>query len=391
MDEFAQSRADDDLFDDDIIPIEPTEVKAAVKTLPKQVQDISLEGAPKGPAAGTHHHRGYNARGARGRGERGRGSERANSRQQSSALQESKYAPALRQSKHALAASAPTASTPTAVQLNLSQPTEGGCAVPPTPTKDPEDQTTADLAHRTKPSTPGRPPAVRGDRTATGGIKKPKLTKEELTAILEKAGERSKTRSDRHAREKADAADFAERESAAEQERIKDAANRRAMEGEREKNRARKMAVMGRREWDAEKNEDFKGASGRTRGNYTRGANGGVPGNLVQQPDDDLKQYRWNGDRGVNRGQGRRRGGESGRGASEVTSNYRNGAGVRPDVAAEIEFPALPATTKGNGDKPTAKRVEQDKASPEVGSATTGPDSWADQVEMSEATKPSGG
>ena len=111
------------------------------------------------------------------------------------------------------------------------------------------------------------PPAVRGDRTATGGIKKARLTEEELNEKLAAAKERSHNRSAAHARAQADADSFEERERIAQQKRSKDAVSRKVMDNEREKNRARKMAVMGGREWDAEKNaEDFQGSSSRGRG-----------------------------------------------------------------------------------------------------------------------------
>ena len=390
MDEFAQSRADDDLFDDDFIPIEPTDEDTAPTRLAHQVKDISLENAPRGPAADIHHQRGNDQRGndqrgdrGRGRGGRGRGVERVNSRQQqNSTLLQSKYAPAQVQSDPARAALPPTTNPSI-----TSKPAEGELQSTPEAVTDgaeaPENATPTLPAD---PSIPARPPAVRGDRTATGGIKKPKLTEEELTAKLAAAKTRSENLSAAHARAEADAANFAERERAAAQKRVKDAANRKVMEGEREKNRARKMAVMGGREWDAAKNEeDFKFASrGRAGAQSHRGANGGVRTGGGEAFDDDLSQYQWKDDRGGDRGRGRGRGRRGGRGMERGAGggrlDRRDGGAGQADVIAAADFPSLPAIT--------VRRAVQNGSSSEVMSPTAGAGSWADQVEVSEAAKP---
>lgn len=389
MDEFAQSRADDDLFDDDIVPVESTEEDVQVEPVAGQVQDISLESAPKGPSAETHCHRGYGPRGGdrgRGRGGRGRGVERVNSRQPNSALLQSKYAPAPTRPNPAPVASAPAA-TPSDPPKSSADESEAASL----PTTDPQDQTTLALAPPTEPSNPARPPAVRGDRTATGGLKKPKLTEEELTAKLAAAKTRSENLSAAHARAEADAASFAERERAAAEKRVQDVANRKVMEGEREKNRARKMAVMGGREWDAEKNEeDFRMASrGGSRGNNPRGANGGVRASRELFPDDDLRQYQWKEDRGGPRGgRGRRRDRGSDRSVPGGRADQRNSAAHQLDVAGEADFPFLPASTKPKDNRSASTRQGQNKSSSEVLSPTAGAGSWADQVEVSEAAKP---
>jgi hypothetical protein len=385
MDEFAQSRADDDLFDDDFVPIESTDEDTAPTRLANQVKDISLENAPKGPAADIHYQRGNDQRGERGRGRggRGRGIERVNSRpQQNSALLQSKYAPVQVQPD-------PAPPPPTAHPSDPSKSAEGESKSTPEvgiSVEAPENPTPTLPAD---PSTPARPPAVRGDRTATGGIKKPKLTEEELTAKLAAAKTRSENLSAAHARAEADAANFAERERAAAQKRVKDAANRKVMEGEREKNRARKMAVMGGREWDAAKNEeDFNVASrGRAGGQYHRGANVGVRTGGQEAFDNDLSQYQWKDDRGGDRGRGRGRGRRGGRGmergAAGGRTDRRDGGAGQADMIAAADFPSLPATTAG--------RTEQNTSSSEVMSPTAGAGSWADQVEVSEAAKPKGG
>ncbi|ERF76536.1 hypothetical protein EPUS_09017 [Endocarpon pusillum Z07020] len=394
MDEFAQSRADDDLFDDDIIPIEPTKENAGVETIAKKVRDISLKNAPKGPAAETNHHRANDPRGgrSRGRGGRGRGVDRADSGQPSSSLLQSKYA-------HAPAPApidpdpAPLATSPAAIPSDVPKSADGEPEPASEPVDGPEDKGAPSPVPTTEPITPARPPAVRGDRTATGGIKKPKLTEEELTAKLAAAKTRSENRSAAHARAEADAASFNERERAAAEKRVKDAANRKVMEGEREKNRARKMAVMGGREWDAEKNEDdFKMASrGRGRGNYVRGANGGVRASHEEIQDEDLRQYQRRDNRGGGRGRGKRGGRGSEHGAAGGRAGRGNGAAGQPDITADVDFPSLPATTKPRDDTSTARRQQPNKTSSEVISPIAGAGSWADQVEVSEAAKPKGG
>jgi hypothetical protein len=377
MDEFAQSRGDDDLFDDDIIPLEPHQ---EVDTITRHVHDISLENAPKGPAAGTHFHHGYGSRNERGRGRGGRGkgrergAERGNS-QQDSTLLESKHAPASRKPNHV-----PDAHAPSAIPSGASKSSDGKSDPTSAPENDLGDQPFPTMTPTAEPSTPARPPAVRGDRTATGGIKKPKLTEEELTAKLAAAKTRSENISAAHARAEADAASFAERERAAAAKRTQDAANRRVMEGEREKNRARKMAVMGGREWDAEKNdEDFKvAAGGRGRGSHMRSSNGGV--GLIHEAQ-----------AGAGRGQNRRRGRGSERGAPGSRGGHRNGAVYQPDLTVEADFPSLPPTARPKNEKPAAPAPEQKRTSLQVLSPTAGVGSWADQVEVSEAAKPKAG
>jgi hypothetical protein len=387
MDEFAQSRGDDDLFEDDIIPIEVPEGQEQISTVVKQVQDISLHSAPKGPAASTPSYRGYGYRGDRGRGRggRGRGLGKVNSEQTNNPLLQSKYAQPSTQSP----SPPPPAGQSSVTQDEAPKPDDAASKATPAPSTTSEDQSTSTTAPAppTEPSTPARPPAVRGDRTATGGIKKPKLTEAELSAKLAAAKTRSETLSAAHARAEADAASFVQRERAAAEKRLKDAANRKVMEGEREKNRARKMAVMGGREWDAEKDEeDFRQDSrGRGRGAYTRGANGGLRTNREREANDDLNQYQWKDGRGGGRGQGPRRGRGGERGAQRGRAENRNGAIRQPNVAAEADFPSLPANTRPRDDNTTAKRPKPETSSSEVLASTAGAGSWADQVEVSEA------
>ncbi|KAK5239380.1 hypothetical protein LTR16_012014, partial [Cryomyces antarcticus] len=141
---------------------------------------------------------------------------------------------------------------------------------PPTPLPPPQ-----------APQGPKEPtiPSVRGDRTATGGLKKPKLTEAELSAKMSSLTIKNAARTAAYERAEADAASFAEREAkSAEAMRLKQKAERQSrqvMMGERERNRQRKMGAMGGREWDAEKNEADFAAASVLRG-ARRGAHGGV-------------------------------------------------------------------------------------------------------------------
>src|SRR5271156_4378523 len=62
MEDFSQSRGDDDLFDDEIFPIEPSPQIEVVTT---QVQEISLDTAPVAP---QNHISGEASQSSRGRG-----------------------------------------------------------------------------------------------------------------------------------------------------------------------------------------------------------------------------------------------------------------------------------------------------------------------------------
>jgi hypothetical protein len=236
--------------------------------------------------------------------------------------------------------------------------------------------------------TPARAPAVRGDRTATGGIKRPKLTEEELTAKLAEAKERSQNLSAAHARAQADAASFEEREKLAQERRAKDAADRKAMDTERAQNRLRKMAGLGGREWDMEKESEESSGRGRG-GGHMRGVHGGVRYDwerrdpALEGEDVDLRQYEWNEDRGRGRGgRGRGRGGYRGRGDAW---NGHAGEKQQPDITAEAEFPVLPETTKPKDDLKKSRRPVQARTASDVPSPTEGDETWADQVESSEA------
>lgn len=362
MEEFSQSRGDDDLFDDEIVPIEPPQQD----TLSAQVQHISLQPPVASPDANKGHEFSRGSR-VRGRGAPPKAPSKKND------LAGSKWA----------TQPAP-ASTANEVPISSQEPSD-------TPTEGREplsaDDTTAVTAQPDTPvlQTPSRPAAVRGDRTGTGGVKKPKLTEDELTAKLLAAKERSQNLSAAHARAQADAASFEERERVAQENRAKEKVERRAMDNERQKNAARKAAAMGGREWDLEKNEeDFKiqnnrGGS-RQRGGQMRTMNGAT----ADRSDpglDDLSQYQWHEGRGRGRGErGRGRGGPRG-GRGDARGGSR-----QPNIKAETDFPALPGAAPVKVVKPSSLS-DAAKKTPEVLSPAAEKSSWADQVDESEAAK----
>lgn len=207
-----------------------------------------------------------------------------------------------------------------------------------------------------------RPPsAVRGDRSATGGVNKPKLTESELSARLAAAKLNNARREEAHRLAEADEASFQKREAQASQKRREEGAARRAMEGEREKNRLRKLGAQGGREWDEGK-EEQEPNSPRT-SQYRRGAHGGVSRQGGRQQDvyDDHgqgNQYHENfgqgsaprGGRGRGRGDRSRGDRGQGRGMRGRGGYYDNRHAPReplnppgpPVLNAESDFPSLP-------------------------------------------------
>ncbi|EME49718.1 hypothetical protein DOTSEDRAFT_164349 [Dothistroma septosporum NZE10] len=200
-------------------------------------------------------------------------------------------------------------------------------------------------------------PSVRGDRRATGGLRKPKLTEEELVEKMARISIKNASLTAAHARAEADAASFAEREQQAkhvtDQRRKEERKDRQQMMGEREKNRQRKLKAMEGREWDAEKRDDDFGKGGR----YDK------KGSFAGDQDDysDGREYLYRERRGTDRGHGH--GGRGARGG-----RAQNVGAPRPE-----DFPSLPDGTKSKGTS------AQPLASTTLGSSAQ--QSWADQVE----------
>lgn len=192
MDEFAQTRSPDDLFDDDFTPIDEPVIEEFIQPEPPQSRRGRNDG-PRGRGRGRpmQHHQQHN--------------------QPTPSKQLSSDTPA--------------------------HPSAAGVADGPTSTAE---------ASTTEPDTTPRPStAVRGDRSATGGTTKPKLTEDELSARLAAAKLNNAKREEAHRLAEADEASFHQREAQASQRRQEEGRARRLMDQEREKNRLRKLGAQG--------------------------------------------------------------------------------------------------------------------------------------------------
>lgn len=138
------------------------------------------------------------------------------------------------------------------------------------PMAKPADSEEVSKAPNTEPSSR----AVRGDRSATGGITKPKLTEEELSARLEAVKLNNARREAAHRLAEADEASFQKQEAQEIQKRKELGVAREAMEKEREKNRLRKLGAQAGREWDEGKEEEPIRPPGESQ--YRRGVHGGI-------------------------------------------------------------------------------------------------------------------
>ena len=341
MDEFAQTRGADDLFDDEFTPI-------AEPIVP------SINPQPQFSQRGRSNH-----------------TPRKGNRAQDSFLRQTRQQ-AAPHSSESLAA----APTDRPLDQDANSPGEADPSASP---------------HQETPQPQSKPPtAVRGDRTATGGTPKPKLTEEELSARLAAAKLNNAKRTEAHRIAEADEASFQQREAHASQKRKEEGQAKRIMNMEREKNRMRKLGAQAGREWDEGKEEvdrrDERGSQ------YRRGAHGGVMyeggrggrgrgyGAAVSeyQNDENSPDFserrggyrgRGQGDRGRARGRGRGRG----RGSLNLADETLQ---APPDPIAD--FPALPNNPKNiqaSRGKPPDTPLGQ----------TTG-ESWADEVQAAKAS-----
>ncbi|KAF8850117.1 hypothetical protein BDZ45DRAFT_680013 [Acephala macrosclerotiorum] len=344
MDEFAQSREDDDLFADEFEPVADStaiieEVKPAFAT--PQYEESAISNPPQ---ASNHapRYQGQERRGRGGRG-RGRGQERTHNQ---NGLGASRYADPPPQP-------APVSSHTPAPEAPPSQATtQSDNAPPPTEPANPIAST--------------RTPAVRGDRSATGGPAHKKLTEEELTAKMAQMAILNEKKAERHRLSEADQAAFQHREKELAKERKEKAQaekkNERLMEMERAKNRERKMKAQGGREWDSEKLEtDIVDGRGRGRSSeYVRGGHGGVirgrgaGGGLGDSrwsaAGDEVPVEEFESTRGRGRGRGGR-GGRSGRGA-------KGSGSVVPTFEDFPSLPTAPKTSSGGEVKAATEAVK---------------------------------
>jgi hypothetical protein len=198
------------------------------------------------------------------------------------------------------------------------------------------------------------PAAVRGDRSATGGVKKERLTEAQLAERMKAMSVKNAALVAAHERSLQDEAAFAQREAAAAEKRRVDRMNRQQMMGERERNRQRKMQALGGREWDAEKKEEDYAPEEARRG-AKRGAHGAIvgarqgyaqqpEGRQVEEEDQEVTGARRGGERGRGRGRGR-----GGRGGRQHDASHPNQQHDRVPVSqappTALDFPELPIAT----------------------------------------------
>ncbi|KAL8924938.1 MAG: hypothetical protein Q9208_003821 [Pyrenodesmia sp. 3 TL-2023] len=338
MDEFAQTRSPDDLFDDDFTPIDEPVIEEFIQLEPPQ-SGRGRNGGPRGRGRGRpmQHHQQHN--------------------QPMPSKQLSSDTPA-----HPSAAGITNGPTSTAEALTT------------------EPDTT------TKPST-----AVRGDRSATGGTTKPKLTEDELSARLAAAKLNNAKREEAHRLAEADEASFHQREAQASQRRQEEGRARRLMDQEREKNRLRKLGAQGGREWDEGK-EDQPSQDPR-RSQYQRGAHGGTSvyqGFTTREVDSRPDENGGFGGRGYETRGGRSRGGRSrGRGGRGRGGFENRGSDFeilkQPVPNTETDFPALPPTERPKPHGGSKSGQQQPAVEvPTFQSATADGQSWADEVNSKE-------
>ena len=341
MDEFAQTRAPDDLFDDDFTPVIETPAQQQVPAPPT----YESNNIPRGPH-----------------------NQSRPSRESTQDDSDNHIAP-------------PDAATP------ISGVTESAQTI------------TSPTAPNTTPRTPRAHQAVRGDRLATGGTQKPKLTEDELSERLAAAKLNNAKRAEAHRLAEADEASFQQREARAQQRRQDESKARRVMDMEREKNRLRKLeaGARGGREWDEGKEDR---AEEREQQGFRRGMNGGVAprgsrggrrgggggGGFVDEAQDDFESRR-GGFEGRGRGRGRSERGKGGgrgggRGGSRGAANAPNLMDQQP-LDPAVDFPALPTPTKPSTTPSTGPIVDQVGESLKTADARI--ESWADQVEAKEA------
>ena len=362
MDPFAQSREDDDLFADEFEPIpEPTTtVDGAPSSLtsnsgPAEAPESDIthplanstanptsstsDAPPAGPSNNSNYRQPRrNDQDRRQRGGRGGGRGGV----QNGGLNASRYAqveptPTSTSAPSTAAQAQPSSQT---VQTTSTTTTANPDSMDTQPTQS-EPNVQSNAQEPQQPTQPTRTPAVRGDRSATGGPAHKKLTEEELTAKMEKMAIINAQKAERHRLSEADQAAFQHREKELAKERrekaISEKKNERVMEMERAKNRERKMRAQGGREWDSEKVEsDIVDRKGRS-SEYVKGGHGGViRGGLAGSryssnvDDEDVESPKRSGTFEM-----KGRGGRGGRGGA------RGGKVKAPSAPVAEDFPPL--------------------------------------------------
>ncbi|RDW75461.1 hypothetical protein BP6252_06603 [Coleophoma cylindrospora] len=261
MDEFAQSREDDDLFADEFEPVSEPAIVEEPQPQPQPVEQHEAPAPEKQGFNGTNNQR--EGRGQQqGRGRGGRGGGRGGAARAGAEQDANKGMSTSRWADSTAAPAAETLPAPSTQQPE-STSTEQATQAPPA------QQTPAP----TEPKE-ARVHAVRGDRTLTGGPAKKKLTEEELTAKMAEMAILNAKKAERHRLSEADSAAFERREKEQQKKRVEEQKSRREMDMERAKNRERKLKAQGGREWDEGKEEEM--FEDKRRSQYVRGGHGGV-------------------------------------------------------------------------------------------------------------------
>ncbi|KUJ12671.1 uncharacterized protein LY89DRAFT_688291 [Mollisia scopiformis] len=346
MDEFAQSREDDDLFADEFEPISdpPTVTEDQKLSIKPPLEEPTFSNLIQSSNVRREQGQERRARGGRG-GLTGRGNN------------------GLGASRYATSADTPPTQNATTNPASTSDNMPPQSTVP-TPDNGPPPA---------EPATGTRNLAVRGDRSATGGPAHKKLTEEELSAKMAKMAVINAEKAERHRLSEADQAAYQHREKELAKEKrekaVAEKKNERVMEMERAKNRDRKMKTQGGREWDSEKLEsDIVDGRGRGRSSeYVRGGHGGVirgRGGLAESrfsgPEETDEIESGSRGRGGFQSRGRARGGRGGRG----------GKASAPVPPSAEDFPSLPTQDKISSEVETVKSPTGEK----------GPGDWAEEM-----------
>lgn len=365
MDEFAQSREDDDLFGDEFEPapeptvIEEAPIQSVSKLSPTAETYVSSNGAqsplPAAPSNNNHNQRNQRDRGADKRrgGRGGRGGAPNNG---------------LKSSRYATQEPEPVATQSQSIETATEQSSVAAPSTSPSIQSPGGPQSQSQLHSQPQQIKPI--PSVRGDRSLTGGPSHKKLTEEELTAKLERMKIINAEKVESFRKSEKDREGYAQKEKEEKRKRKEEIERGRVMEGERMKNRERKLKAMGGREWDEGKDEkDFEDNKGRS-SQYVRGGHGGVirgRGGLASSrfndaPEDDMSAYIYDENRGRGSGRGRGRGRGNGRGG-------RGGSAQQPQSVPALEdFPSLPTTS-----------ASKNKIS-NVNTPLVGAGDWADEM-----------
>ncbi|KAL2012351.1 hypothetical protein VTN00DRAFT_5069 [Thermoascus crustaceus] len=395
IDEFAQTRGVDDLFDDEIIPVPAEQQQQQFEDVRDSGQEKVEHDTQREDGDAPQRFRGGERGRGRGRGRGGRGGRASHDRGPNRAETNLKS----KQGENVTEVTDKDADNAAQSQGDkTAEETKGKTGSEATTS--PSKSSGASNGHA-----PPRVQAVRGDRSGTGGIKKPKLTEEELSKRMAAAKLNAAKIAAAHARAEADQASFQERERIAQEKRRQEYLNRRAMDGERERNRLRKLNAQTGREWDAEKQEEDYNPRG-PGSQYRRGMHGGVSGYTRRGYENgaEVEVGSHNGYRGRGRGGrgGRGRGGPRGsRGDHSSNGDHSRPATAErttpstPGIGDEKEFPALPggskkesqiagppavSVTTSTGESPAPGA---EKAPSPLSPLTPTGGTWAEQVESS--------